>query len=201
VVLVVLAYAPFWQGAVTLGLDRRRGMFTSSLPAVAFALLKPPLGKEAAASAVSLVAASLTAAFALWQGVRAGRQPLWQSFVHAAFAVLIFYLLVTCLWFQQWYAVWPLGLVPLLSDRRLAWLGVAFGFAVLAKPLVFEPLLLWPNPYPDRSWLEVRLGPAVLSVPWLLALRWGVLRNVRWPWTVQRAAAPADPQAGPTVQG
>lgn len=168
--LVVAAYAPFWQGAGTLGLDRRRGMFTSSLPAVAYALLKAPLGKQEAASAVSLAAAGITAAFALWQGVRASRQPTWQSFVQAAFAVLLFYLLCTCLWFQQWYAIWPLGLVPLLADRRLAWLGAAFGFAVLAKPLVFEPLLLWPNPYPDRSWLEVRLGPAVLALPWLLAL-------------------------------
>jgi hypothetical protein len=170
VILVVLAYAPFWNGLQTLGLELRRELFTTSLPAVAYALLEEPLGEERAASAVSLVAAFITALFALWQGVRASRDPSWQSFVQAAFAILIFYLLLTCLWFQQWYAVWPLGLIPLLEAGHFVWLGVTFSFAVLAKPLIFEPLWLWPHPSPDRSWLELRLGPAVLALPWFLAL-------------------------------
>jgi alpha-1,6-mannosyltransferase len=170
VIFVVLAYAPFWRGPETLGLELRRELFTTSLPAVTYALLHGPLGKERAASAVSLVAAAITALFALWQGVRASRDPSWQSFVQAAFAILMFYLLFTCLWFQQWYAVWLLGLVPLLPAGHLAWLGVSFSFAVLAKPLIFEPIWLWPHPQPDRSWLELRLGPAVLALPWMLAL-------------------------------
>jgi hypothetical protein len=90
--------------------------------------------------------------------------------VGAAFAILTFYLLLTCLWFQQWYAVWPLGLIPLLPTGYLAGSGVFFGFAVMLKPLVFEPLWLWPYPQPDRSWLELRLGPAVLGLPWLATL-------------------------------
>jgi hypothetical protein len=170
VILVLLAYAPFWSGAETLGLERRRELFTTSLPAVIQVLLEGPLGDERAASMVSLAAAITTALFALWQAVRASRDPSWQSFVRAAFAVLMFYLLFTCLWFQQWYAVWPLGLVPLLPSGHLVWLGVSYGFAVLAKPLVFEPLWLWPYPSPDRSWLEPRLGPAVLALPLLLTL-------------------------------
>ena len=168
--LMVLAYAPFWHGPAALGIERRFVLWTSSLPAAAFALLEPPLGEEGAAGVVSAVAAVLTVLFALWQGMRASRDPSWQSFVQAAFAVLMFYLLFTCLWFQQWYTVWPLVLVPLLPTGQLAWLGVAFGFAVLAKPLIFEPLWLWPHPNPDRRWLELRLGPAVLALPWLLTL-------------------------------
>jgi alpha-1,6-mannosyltransferase len=170
VILVLLAYAPFWSGAETLGIERRRELFTTSLPAVIHVLLEGPLGEERATSIVSLAAAITTALFALWQGVRASRDPSWQSFVQAAFAVLMFYLLFTCLWFQQWYSVWPLGLVPLLPTGHLVWLGVSYGFAVLSKPLVFEPLLLWPHPSPDRSWLEPRLGPAVLALPYLLTL-------------------------------
>jgi hypothetical protein len=169
-VMVVLAYAPFWQGVGTLGVEHRRELFTSSLPAVAYALLQAPLGKEQAASHVSLAAASITALFALWQAVRAGRTPSWQAFARAAFNISTFYLLLTCLWFQQWYMIWPLGLVPLLPMGPLAWWGIAVGFAVLAKPLIFEPIWLWTHPSPDRSWLEVRLGPSVLAVPWLLAL-------------------------------
>ena len=170
VVLVVLAYAPFWYGLETLGIEHRRELFTTSLPAVAYALLEAPLGKERAASDVSQVAAIITLLFALWQGVRASRAPSWLAFAQAAFTVSMFYLLFTCLWFQQWYAVWPLGLIPLLPAGHLAWLGISFGFAVLSKPLVFEPLWLWNHPKPDRSWLELRLGPSVLAVPWLLTL-------------------------------
>ncbi len=170
VALVVLSYAPFWHGPETLGIGHRLGLLTASLPATAVALLQVPLGHEWAARSVSLVAAGLTALFALWQGVRASRYPSWQAFARAAFNISIFYLLLTCLWFQQWYAVWPLGLVPLLPAGHLAWLGLSFGFAVLSKPLIFEPIWLWPHPAPDRSWLELRLGPSVLALPWLLTL-------------------------------
>jgi hypothetical protein len=167
-ILVVLAYAPFWRGLETLGIERRGVLFTSSLPAAVRALLETPLGEERAGAAVSSAAAAIAIAFAVWQGVQAGRDPSWRSFVRATFVVLMFYLLLTCLWFQQWYVIWPLGLVPLLPSGYLAAAGVFFGFAVLSKPLVFEPLWLWPNPQPDRAWLEVRLGPAVLALPWLV---------------------------------
>jgi hypothetical protein len=170
VVLVLLAYAPFWRGTETLGIERRRELFTTSLPAVTHAVLTGPLGEENSASMVSLVAAVITVLFAFWQGVRASRDPSWQSFVQAAFAVLMFYLLFTCLWFQQWYLIWPLGMIPLLPTGYLVWLGVSFGFSVLSKPLVFEPLWLWTRSSFDRSWLELRLGPAVLAFPWLLIL-------------------------------
>jgi hypothetical protein len=168
-VVVVLAYAPFWRGPETLGIEHRREMFTSSLPAAAYALLQTPLGEEQAASNVSLAAAIITALFVLWQGIRASRVPSWQAFTRAAFYISIFYLLFTCLWFQQWYMVWPLGLVPLLPTG-LAWWGISVGFAVLLKPLIFEPIWLWTHPSPDRSWLELRLGPSVLALPWLLTL-------------------------------
>jgi hypothetical protein len=169
-VLVMLLYAPFWHGVDTLGIENRRGLFTASLPAAAYALLEAPLGEGRATSVVSSVAAIITVLFALWQGVRASRTPSWQVFAQAAFTVLMFYLLLGCLWFQQWYAVWPMGLVPLLANGHLAWLGISFGFVVLSKPLIFEPIWLWPHPSPDRSWLELRLGPAVLAIPWLLTL-------------------------------
>lgn len=170
ILLMVLAYALVWHGPDTLGIQRRQVLFASSLPAVAYALLAQPLGKGAAASAVSLAAALLTALFALWQAIQASRALSWPSFVQAAFSILVFYLLCTCLWFQQWYLIWLVGLAPLLPQWRLAWLGAGLSLAVLVKPLIFEPLWLWPRPFPGRLWLELRLGPAVLGLPWLLAL-------------------------------
>jgi len=46
----------------------------------------------------------LTAGFALFQGYRAWRDRSWTGFSSAAFAVLMFYLLGTVLWFMPWYA-------------------------------------------------------------------------------------------------
>jgi hypothetical protein len=178
-ILILLVYAPFWRGTETLGIERRRELFTTSLPAVTHALLADPLGEERSASMVSLAAAVITVLFAFWQGVRASREPSWQSFVQAAFAILMFYLLFTCLWFQQWYLIWPLGMIPLLPTGYLVWLGVSFGFTALSKPLVFEPLWLWTRSSFDRSWLELRLGPAVLAFPWLLTLV--LMWKVCWP--------------------
>jgi hypothetical protein len=170
VLLVLLAYLPFWRDADTLGVERRSMLFTTSLPALLRAGLEQPLGEELASKVVVASAVTLTALFSLWQAARAARRPSWSSFASAAFSVLLFYLLFTCLWFQQWYVVWVLGLVPLLPGGYIAWSAVFFGFAVLSKPLLFEPLWLWTNPYPDRQWLELRLGPAVLALPWLVTL-------------------------------
>jgi hypothetical protein len=196
VLLVLLAYAPFWRGSETLAIEHRRALFTTSLPAAAGVLLEGPLGRGRAESAVSLAAAGITACFALWQAVRASRKPSWRSFVQASFLILIFYLLFTCLWFQQWYAIWLLGLVPLLP-AHLAWLGVSIGFAVLAKPLIAEPLWMWPRPKPSRVWQQLRLGPTVLALPWLLAavaLWWG--RRPRSP----RSGPDPAPGAGVNIR-
>ena len=94
----------------------------------------------------------------------------WLSFPRAAFAILVFYLLLTCLWFQNWYAVWPLALAALFPPGYEVRLAVLLGYAGLAKPLIFEPLWLWQRPLPPKPWRELRLGPAVLILPWPYAL-------------------------------
>lgn len=170
-VLVALAYGPFWYGIETLGIHRRTRLFTASLPAVGYALLQPRVGTYRAASAVGIVAASLAALFAFWQGGRAWRDRSRLSFVQATFNILMFYLLLTCLWFQQWYAVWPLAIAALLPPGQAIYLAMIFGYAaLLSKHLVFGPMLFWIRPLPPKSWLELRFGPAVLGVPWLYAL-------------------------------
>ena len=79
-------------------------------------------------------------------GGPAARDASWLSFPRAAFAILVFYLLLTCLWFQNWYAVWPLALAALFPPGYEVRLAVLLGYAGLAKPLIFEPLWLWQRP-------------------------------------------------------
>lgn len=169
-VITWLAYWPFGYNLNVLSVERRTQLYTSSVPTVAYVWLKPKLGAQAAARSISLTAAGITGLFALWQGRRAWRDRSWLSFPQAAVQILMFYLLLTCLWFQQWYALWPLGLAALLPPGHAVRLAALFGYTALSKQLIFEPLFLWLRPLPPQSWRELRLGPAVLAAPWLYVL-------------------------------
>ncbi|MBE7555451.1 MAG: hypothetical protein HS126_30745 [Anaerolineales bacterium] len=166
-VLIVLAYGPYWHGLESLAVVRRAEFFTSSLPAVIYAWLKLTWDLKDTAWKIGLGAAGITALFVLWQSDQAAQDRSWLNFSRAAFKILMFYLLVTCLWFQQWYAVWPLAIAALLPPGPLPRLAVLFSFAATSKHLVFGPLLFWAQPPPPRLWAELFFGPAVLMIPWL----------------------------------
>ncbi len=173
--LIVIAYDPFWHSAEILTIGRRTRLFTASLPAIFYTWLKPTFGWQEVAFVISLITASLTTGFALWQGWRASRNPSWLSFTHAAINILLFYLLLTCPWFQQWYTLWPLGLAVLLPPSRKVYLTLLLGgYTLLAKHLIFGPLFFKIHPLP-KAWREIWFGPSVLMVPWLYTLYagWG----------------------------
>jgi hypothetical protein len=46
--LIIIAYAPFWHGMATFSVGRRMLMFTTSIPAVMYRILKPALGSALA---------------------------------------------------------------------------------------------------------------------------------------------------------
>lgn len=168
ILLVGLAYLPFWFGAGTLAIERRQQLFTTSLPAFVYSLLLPTWGAGVGVP-ISWVAAGLALLFALIQGRLAWPDRSWLSFSQSAFNILLFYLLVSCLWFQSWYAVWPLALAALLPPGHAVRLAMLFSVVVLTKPLLFEPMWLWSKPLPPKAWRELRLGPAVFLIPWLYA--------------------------------
>jgi hypothetical protein len=168
--LVWLAYRPFWIGPETLTIQRRAMLFTSSLPAVVYHNLLPDLGKEDAAWIVSRSAATLTLLFALWRGWRARKGDSWEDFLGASFDILVFYLLVTCLWFQQWYTVWLVGVAAMLPYAARQRLGIFISLAVLSKQLVMGPALFKPKPIYTQPELEARFTLGVLGLPWLYAL-------------------------------
>jgi hypothetical protein len=169
-ILIVGAYAPFWYGFEALGLVRRTHLFTASLPAAMYAWLQLNFGLKNAGLQINLVMASLTALFVLWQSWQTRADHSWLNFIQAGFNILIFYLLVTCMWFQQWYAIWPLVIAALLPPGHAPRLAVLFSYAAMSKHLIFGPLLFWPRPRPTRAELELVFGPAVLILPWLYGL-------------------------------
>jgi hypothetical protein len=168
--LSALAYAPFWHGIQVLGITRREHLYTTSLPATAVAYLQGDWGADRAAQAISKVSLGWTLIFALDMGFRALWDRGWDSFVRSAFYILMFYLLVTVPWFQNWYALWPLALAVLLPSGHASRLGQIFAFATLSKQFIVGPMVLWQMPLPDQVWRELRLGPGVLAIPWAYAL-------------------------------
>jgi len=168
--LTALLYARFWAGPQVLTVLQRYHLYTSSIPASLYYLLKPRYGDNIAASLVGYGAFGLTILFALWQAWQARRNYSWDSFTQASFNILAFYLLVTCLWFQQWYTLWLLGLVPLIISRPARLLGILFGFAALSKQFGVGGALFTPRPRLHEPWLEIWLMLGVLGIPWLIAL-------------------------------
>lgn len=169
--LIMIAYIPFWNGMATFSVARRMQMFTTSIPSVMYRILKPALGWSEAARLVSLGAMGLLAIFTLIQTLRAQKQESSNDFLQSAFNILAFYLLVTCLWFQQWYGIWLISLAPLLPVRRRRF-ALFFGFWVMSKQLIFVQVFIpaMPNKPEMAMWLEPLMALIVLGVPLIYAL-------------------------------
>jgi hypothetical protein len=168
--LLLTAYWPFWAGLETIGIERRSYYLTTSLPAVLYyGWLQPLLGNEWARRAVSAFASASTALFALYQARQAWKEGAWLGFTQSALSIFLFYLLLTCLWFQPWYTIWILALAPLLPMGNLTRLTLLMGFVVQTKAWLWVPLLAWP-PLPPKAWRETLLGPLTMGLAWLYAL-------------------------------
>ncbi len=168
--LITAAYAPFWHGIQVLSLERRMKLFSASLPASIFHILLPSSGNNRAASWVSYGALALTLIFTLLESLRARRSPLGDRFALPAFNILAFYLLVACLWFQQWYVLWLVSLAALLPASPQMWLALTSGFWVLTKQFIIGPAILWPRPHFPQPWLEIWFTFGILAIPWACAL-------------------------------
>jgi alpha-1,6-mannosyltransferase len=166
--LVVISYVPFWDGVKVLNIQERTQLYTSSLPASIFNLL---LGqhwpKDKAAEIISKTALGITLLFVLLKSRRVWKKPTFYETTEAITQILLFYLLVTCLWFQNWYSLWPAGLAPLLKPGPTRRMALLAGFATLSKPMGIGPFLFWPRPRMAQPWLEIWFTLGVLGLPWL----------------------------------
>ena len=171
ILITAVSYYPFWNGFAIFSFDRRMQMFSASIPATIFQFLKPTLGLDDAARLVSLSALGLLAVFVLFQSFRINEKESSRNFSQTTFYILAFYLMITCLWFQQWYTLWLVCLAPLVLEpnRRLA---ILFSFWVITKQLVFRWIFVTTMFFKPET--AVYLTPlhtlAVLGVPWIYAI-------------------------------
>jgi len=175
--LAAAVVGPFWRGGDMFATRQRLSMLTSSLPAWAEALLQPRLGAALAEQWVGRVTLWLTAAAVaatvifVWRRTRrlSAADAPWLPVAQAGTAFLLFYLLVAVLWFQGWYALWPLSLAVLLPEGGLLTSALVLSVAGIWKPLYLDDLLNRTRLTP-RLVQEAWLGPMVLGANWLLAV-------------------------------
>ena len=168
--LVIIAYQPLWIGWGTINLTSRMYMYTTSLPAIIHTWYREEVDLVLLSQTVSWVTFGLTLLVAFILAWRARLDRSWLSYPKAALTTLLFYLLVTCLWFQQWYMVWPIGLAALLPMGGLAFLTLMTSFTVMTKVLIAAPPLLWARPLPRAQYRELWLSLEVMILPWLVSI-------------------------------
>lgn len=116
-VLIVLSYAPYWQGFQTLYNIGVREKFLNAAP---LALVTYTLSHwwpiDTVRPIVSSIGTGLLALGLLWQ--------MWQIWRHgrdlwtASFGLLVWYLTFASQWFQPWYILWLLALIAIRPRQR-----------------------------------------------------------------------------------
>lgn len=187
--LVVVAYAPFWQGLQTLSLNRRAHLFSNSLSSAIYFTLSKSIGAVRADHLIVPVAAALTVVFALWMAYRAMRSTAPDRFAVAAMLTFAFYLLGTVLFFWPWYTLWLVALIPLVRDRQLRTLAILFSFSAISRYFIVYPAFNWKPPLLQQPMLEIYQVAILFGIPWLYMVYALVARRLK----------PA-PQPQPAVQ-
>ena len=160
-------YAPFWRGGDILGVKRRSDLFTTSLPTLVEITLQPGLGKSLSEFVTVRLAIVLVGAWIVRQTRKVWRDISPNAVVAAAASILLFYLLVACLWFQAWYAVWPIAVAALLPENALGRGALWLSYIATWKMPLFEFVLVPGRPpLPPRDWREWRITLGTLGAPW-----------------------------------
>ncbi len=164
--VVIGLYAPFWQGGDIFGVKRRSDLLTTSLPTLIDVTLAPRLGQSAGEFVAIRLAVVLLGAWIVRQMRKVWRDASPNAVAAAAASILLFYLLVACLWFQAWYAVWTLAIAALLPDGALTRGALLLSFAAIWKMPLFEFVLVPGTVLPPRDWREWWITLGTLGTAW-----------------------------------
>ena len=165
----VIAYLPFWEGWKTLTLFKQGSLLTTSLSSLVFFNFQSALGKYGR-QIVSASATFLTVIFSLWMAVRSMRKPDWETYAKSATVVLLFYVLVTSTWYQNWYLLWPLTTAVFLPGGAVIQAVVLFSVTGLVKPFVTMPLYSWLAKPGSLVLQETRITLLTQIFPWIVSL-------------------------------
>jgi hypothetical protein len=184
-ILLVAIYGPYWTGPETLRIESRGSLFTGSVATLVRQVLSPTFDgrlDEAAntPNTNALIQRAVLIGFGLFylselETLLRRREPIQP--IRTATTILMFYLLVSCIWFQAWYVVWVVGLVALLDNTPLRRLVLLFSYFVTWESLLYNYVTLRPGdwmPIPWRDLIPVAafMGPAWTYVAWFWISTW-----------------------------
>jgi hypothetical protein len=192
----VVLYVPYFTPGQTweelaLRPFRQSTLFTTSLPAMLSFWLEGQIAQDQAQNLARNLALAGWGLFALWQTWRLWRQPAvppavgFAFLVNGCYAVLLYFLLIACLWFQPWYLVWLLALAPLLGPSPHVGAVMLFSALVQLKYFIFGFAWLWRTPMDDILVPEA-VTTALIFAPMLLVYGWLAGRRLRWRQVDQR---------------
>jgi alpha-1,6-mannosyltransferase len=164
-----LAYLPFWNGWNTLTFLKQGSIFTTSIASLIVNNFDSALGKFGR-QIVSDAAIFLTVLSSLGMAIHCMRKPDWESYAKSATIILLFYVLVTCTWYQNWYLLWPLTTAVFLSGGAVMQMAILFSVTGLIKPFVSMPLFSWLAKPGSPALQETRLTLMTQVFPWTLSL-------------------------------
>jgi ribosomal protein S18 acetylase RimI-like enzyme len=168
-VIWVSAYLPFWDGWRTLTFLKQGSLLTTSISSLVFNNFHSFLGKFSQ-QIVSTTAIFLTVIFSFWMAVRTMRKPDWESYAKTATVILLFYVLVTSTWYQNWYLLWPLTTAVFLPGGTVMQAAILFSVTGLIKPFVTMPLFSWLAKPGTPVLQETRLTLWTQVFPWGVSL-------------------------------
>ncbi|MFN8521844.1 MAG: hypothetical protein U0821_01925 [Chloroflexota bacterium] len=159
--LAVVLYAPFWEGASTLHFLTRGNWFTASLPTMLRELLRRYMEFETAGrAAASFTASAFTVyvAWRLWAWWRESRaepmpaQPTSARWLLALHDVTFVYLAFACIWWEPWYLAWLVALASVVPDHGRRVRAALFSIGGVLNYVVFK--YIWPV-YQPMTYTEI----------------------------------------------
>jgi hypothetical protein len=185
--LLVVFYGPYWHGMDTLPSQRRDDYFTGSVATVIRQELGPLLDdapRDAGAletpKASGLVANGTLGLMAIFYAAnlpRIYRTRDDQQVIRILTLLMFFYLVVTSVWFQAWYALWLVALAVLLDNRPLRRLALFFSYLVTWEHIMYNFVTLRYDGWADIPWRDggpvaVHMGGIYLSIAAVWVAHW-----------------------------
>lgn len=151
----------------------RSQTFTGSFATVARQILVPRLDGVSWDSPPRLtprsnrLVADLTlaifAAYYLLQAYRLYRQPDPRELPRLWTRLLLVFLIVATVWFQEWYAIWVVAMAAILEENRLMRTALLFSGLVTLQPFIYNFLTLRPNHWAPLPWRDLLPVLAVMG--------------------------------------
>ncbi len=167
IALAVAFFAPYWTGGDPISLSRRERMFTSSVGTLVHQYLQWQHWDEGqAVQLISYTTFGLLGLFLLSELFEVWQQPDVFRAIRAIIAVLLFYLLVSIVWFQNWYVVWVVALAALLDNTPMRRFVLFFSYIVTWQSFLYYYVTLRYDGWSPLPWRDLIPVAVFIGLPW-----------------------------------